>query len=164
MKLEITAVTSEIEQNEELDKLKVEMFSGKNAGICYSDTGYWNNKDKAVDMYRNALKSRNHSITEHYKVTILITGIPKIVAMVLNSLGDYCTSERYSKINGNSDDEIKLYKKWITYLEPMIQKLDYGLPDRAVHELAMENARYMLGVFTIATDMSYTTSIKRALK
>lgn len=142
MKLEITAVTSEIEQNEELDKLKVEMFSEKNRD--------------------DALKEGNHSIAERYKVTIWFTGIPKIVDMVLNSLGNCCTSEMYNKVNpmnSNSEDEIKLYRKWVTYLEPMIKKSDYGLPDGEAHKLALENACYMLGVFTLDTDMSYTTSI-----
>lgn len=164
MKGTITGYTTE---GNELVKEGVETFSGKNAGVCYMEQSYFNSnvtdKEKAIKRFRSTIANGHHSIADHYKVTMVLEGIPKIVAMILNSLGDYCTSEksgRYTIMSGCSDEEVKLYNKWILKLEAVVEKEYPFIDEKQRLKLAQENARYMLSVFT-PTTMSYTTSIRQ---
>lgn len=146
----------------------MKLLGGKMAGICYGSDEYTseaiNNEEKAIERAENNRNSGHHSVFEHgYATLILKTN--KMIAMVLNSCGVYTTSEksaRYTEMKPESDLEKEYYQKWITKLEPIIKAyLGEIKTDKEIHKLAMENARYMISVFT-PTYMAYTISFRQA--
>jgi thymidylate synthase ThyX len=149
------------------------MLSGKFAGVCYDKEGFdhLKNEDPAktrrrIDM---TLSNGHHSVYDHIYVSLNITNIPKILAMVLNNEKQYTTSEksaRYTPVekkNGStiSDKEIELYNKWKEILKVEIAK-EYGnvFNEKKIDKLAQENARYMITVF-MPTTLIYTTSLRQ---
>lgn len=140
-------------------------FSGKNAGICYMKDKYDSSriKDGAVKRFTNTIKSTHHSVAGHCYATVLFEDVPKIFAMILNSLQCYNTSEksaRYTKMSNLSEKENTLYNKWIYILENKISEL-LNIDKKDANKLAMENARYFISIFTPSTTFSYTTSIRQ---
>lgn len=165
MKGTVVAVTKE---RNELKEKEVKVFSGKMAGICYMADEYFNsnvtNEEKAEDRFNRVIKTGHHSIAEHYKVTLLLEGIPKMLAIILNSLCDYCTSEksgRYTVMKGRTEEEVRLYNKWLNIIVEEIKNKYPNIEERQRQKLGQENARYMMSVFTPATTLSYTTSIRQ---
>ncbi len=146
--------------------------SGKYAGVCYDKEGYNHlaNEDETktrrrIDM---TLSNGHHSVYDHIFVSLNITNIPKILAMVINNEKQYTTSEksaRYTPINSESSSisakEIELYNKWKEIFKVEIAK-EYGhvFDERKIGKLAQENARYMVTVF-MPTTMIYTTSLRQ---
>ena len=132
----VIGITSETKgmSREQLDELK--RFSGKNAGICYMDDDYFDSAvtdpDKADKRFRGTIKSGHHSISDHAKVEVLFEGISKMLAMTLNSLQDYATSEksgRYSKMTGDTDRERELYNKWSGIFEKRALEIEPYIND-----------------------------------
>lgn len=85
------------------------------------------------------------------------------MAMILNNEKEYDTSEksaRYTKMEP-SEEEKALYEKWIKIFEKEILKKYSKMDEKKAHKLAMENARYLISVFTPATTMGYTTSLRQ---
>lgn len=167
MKLTVTGITKEQEGINSQDLVDMKTFSGKNAGICYGSHGYFGtavvDPEKALNRFGAVVPTGHHSISDHANVTMLFEGVPKIIAMILNSLQVYATSEksgRYTEMKGSSVIEQKLYDKWVKIFEGVISKVDSKADDKLVYKLAMENARYLLSVFT-PTTMSYTASIRQ---
>lgn len=168
MNVNVTGATSILQEGQDVNIEEFMKFSGMNAGICYAEHGYYGtavtDATKALERFKTVIGSGHHSVADHVRITILLSDVPKIVAMILNSLGDYATSEksgRYTKMTGSSGDELRLYNKWVDILENnIINHLEYKLDSKMCHKLAMENARYMLSVFT-PTTMSYTTSLRQ---
>lgn len=166
MKLTVTAITKEQEGITKPDLIDMETFSGKNAGICYGSHGYFGtavtDPEKALKRFETVGATGHHSVADHANVTILFEGIPKIVAMILNSNRVYATSEksgRYTEMEGSSGIEKELYNKWVHIFTKEITDLDMGMDTKHINKLAMENARYLLSVFT-PTTMSHTKNIK----
>lgn len=146
----------------------VETYSGKCAGICYMKDKYFgtnvSDDEKAYNRFVKVSPTGHHSIADHSFVTILLEGIPKITAMILNSLGFYNTSEksgRYTvmKSEGYERNYI-LYGRWRGIFSNLIKENYPELDDKLVEKLSLENARYMLSVFAPSTTMAYTTSIR----
>ena len=167
MNISITATTHEQNTFTAEDVVRMKTFSGKNAGICYMKEQYFGtyvtDPEKAFSRFSGVADTGHHSISDHAKVTILFEGISKIIAMVLNSLGDYATSEksgRYTVMKSGGDEE-KLYNKWLEIFKTRIKEIDENVPDVLAVKLAQENARYVLSVFLPSTTMSYTTSIRQ---
>lgn len=109
MKINVTGETCMLAENDEISLQEYEVFAGMNAGICYGEHGYYGtaitDPEKALKRFENVIKNGHHSIADHIRVTILLSDVPKAVAMVLNNLGDYATSEksgRYTKMTGSS--------------------------------------------------------------
>lgn len=149
----------------DLEQLKT--LSGKVAGICYGQGEYFNtyitDPEKANKRFRVVAKTGHHSIADHANVTILFEGIPKMVAMVLNSLQVYATSERsgrYTEMSGSDERELTLYTKWKKIFQSLIAHQYPAFDEKTVEKLSMENARYFLSVFT-PTTMAYTTSLRQ---
>ena len=149
-----------------LENLK--RFAGVEGGICYMSKPYFDSyvtdPEKALKRFTTVAATGHHSIAGHSQVALLFEGIPKIIAMFLNNLNDYETSEksgRYTVMTGNTDVEMEVYTKWCEKLQTVI-KDTYGdkIDDRTVDKLAKENARYFLSIFT-PTTMGYTTSIRQ---
>ena len=143
-------------------------LAGTNAGICYMPENFskleGEVEEKKLKRARATLRSGHHSVFGHTTVEVIIEGIPKICAMLLNNLGEYTTSEksaRYTKMENVTPKELELYNKW---KEIFIERINKVYPDKynekQVEKLAMENARYLLSVFT-PTTMAYTTSVRQ---
>ena len=159
------AVNNEV-MPEVLEDLK--RFAGAEAGICYMSKTYFDSyvsdELKALNRFTTVASTGHHSVAGHSQVAVLFEGIPKIVAMYLNNLGCYETSEksgRYTVMTGSSELETEIYEKWCKKLNDKIHEY-YGelVDERTRDKLAKENARYHLSIFT-PTTMGYTTSIRQ---
>lgn len=149
------------------------MFAGHEAGICYEENGDYDAllaepEDKTMARVRGTVFSGHHSVSGHPSYNLLLEGIPKIIAMLLNNEKDYCTSEksaRYTHMQ-TSPDEQAIYDKWLekfkaiileTYPPEQFPKMN----DKLAKKLAQENARYFISVFTPATTMGYTVDLRQ---
>lgn len=208
------------------DKMITEFneFSGRAAGFCYMTDDYEalceQGNERAISRAKGTAKRGHTSVLGHAVVSLELN-IPKALAMVLNSLGVYNTSEksaRYTKMEPETDRERFLYEKWVQKIQQnilhkypsyddefikkylkqitdmpnewnyivsngavVIQNLThksvYGMQEMNTKinemvdvikkrndipsiKLAMENARYMLSVFT-PTSMVYTVSYRQ---
>lgn len=139
-------------------------FSGKSAGICYMpdsmDTLFSEPTEKTERRAKGTLASGHHSVFGHVTYNLSLEGIPKILAMILNNEKMYNTSEksaRYTKMEPSEREE-KLYEKWIEIYQKVILEEYPEIDEKKVKKLAMENARYLISVFTPATIMEYTVN------
>lgn len=157
------AVSKEIGQQETgtLNK-DLTFLSGKYAGTCYAADGYETIKtqpvEKALKRAENTAVRGHHSVFQHSMVTMEIR-CPKIIAMLLNSVGVSNTSEksaRYTKMMPETEEEGRLYEKWHMILCEQI-RASYGeqFSEKEIDKLAYENARYMISVFC-PTSMVYS--------
>ena len=143
------------------------MFAGRSAGICYMKDSFdqieaWSD-DKAMELFEKIGKSGHHSVAGHTSYNLVLSGIPKIIAMILNNERDYNTSEksaRYTRM-ATSGDEKRLYDKWFAIFYEAIRGTYHTLEDRTIESLAKENARYFISVFTPATTMEYTVDFRQ---
>lgn len=171
-----TSVGYEIPTDKALD------FSAKMAGLCYMPDKYETIMNEPIKntlrRVSQTLESGHHSVYDHVTFNLLLTNIPKILAMILNNEGMYTTSEksaRYTKMKP-SPREKELYDKWYDIFVKKITEM-YGEkyynynyrknPEKAekntkeqIGKLAQENARYMISVFT-PTTMAYTVSLRQ---
>lgn len=141
-------------------------FGGHAAGICYMpddfDAILAEPVEKTEKRIADTLQSGHHSVYDHVSYTLLLEGVPKILAMVLNNEKAYATSEksaRYTQMKP-SQREQELYEKWIGILEVRIGAAYPDLSKMQIHKLAQENARYMISVFT-PTTMAHTTTLRQ---
>ena len=160
--------------NENMPKIleNLKRFSGAEAGICYMSKPYFDSyvsdPIKALNRFSTVSGTGHHSIAGHAQVSVLFEDMPKIIAMYLNNLNDYETSEksgRYTVMDGQTDKEIELYNKWREIFENRINEIYNNGPkpfidERTTKKLAMENARYLLSVF-IPMTMGYTASLRQ---
>lgn len=151
----------------ELPVEEATLFSGKSAGICYMsdtiETLFSEEEEKTLKRAKGTLESGHHSVFGHPGYNFSFEEIPKIMAMILNNEKEYNTSEksaRYTKMAASKEEEV-LYNKWIEIYEKEISKKYPDMAEKQAHKLAMENARYLISVFTPATSMEYTTSFRQ---
>lgn len=151
----------------ELPVEEATLFSGKSAGICYMsdtiETLFSEEEEKTLKRAKGTLESGHHSVFGHPEYNFSFEEIPKIMAMILNNEKEYNTSEksaRYTKMAASKEEEV-LYNKWIEIYEKEISKNYPDMAEKQAHKLAMENARYLISVFTPATSMEYTTSFRQ---
>ncbi len=168
-----------------LTKDEVLIFCGKAFGMCYLqdefDTIEQESEEKSVKRAKACIKSGHHSGFEHVKYTFCITGISKMLAMILNNQGKYATSEksgRYTVLDIADEEETRLREKWqdIFYnilndkYHDMFYKF-YTKPDleeekieskvkTAIVKKAQENSRLVTTVFT-KTKMVYTIDARQ---
>lgn len=142
------------------------ILGGRAGGTCYAKDGYFSkgiyNTDRAERIAKITSGSGHHSVFEHSYITLLISGIPKIMAMLLNSTSCYVTSEksaRYTVMSPENEIEVTMYNKWSDIFKKLISE-KYPEMKIDVDKLAMENARYMTSVFT-PTSMVYTISFRQ---
>ena len=142
-------------------------FSGKEAGICYMpdtiDTILEEPEEKTMKRANGNMSSNHHSVFGHAHYNFAFEEIPKIMAMVLNNEGIYCTSEksaRYTKMQP-SEEEKMLYEKWIEIYKERIHEVYPNIEEKQAQKLAQENARYLISVFTPATVMGHTISFQQ---
>lgn len=128
--VKVVARTFEVEQgvNDTVKEMNDELtlLSGKAAGVCYMPNDYMENgiqnKEKALARAEQTSKSGHHSVYDHGHITFVIK-TNKMMAMILNSLGVYATSEksaRYTKMQPETELELQLYDKWRAKIKELI--------------------------------------------
>ena len=158
--------------------------AGKAANICYTtrtiDEIFAEPAEVSINRAKRVFKSGHQSIGDHEVYNFGISGIPKVLAMVLNNEGVYGTSEksaRYTEMKPTPREQEK-YDKWLKIFCDLIEK-EYGerfvkfhdkmapkkktpeeLAKEQIVKLAQENARYMISVFT-PTIMEHTLSVRQ---
>ena len=170
--VKLIGITKQITQNE-LPELKVrkemQIFAGKAAGICYMPDDYFSkafdDDEKSINRSKRNAVNGHYSVYEHGHINLIIQ-TSKIMAMILNSLNLYATSEksgRYTVMKPETELEQEMYAKWknvfVELITPFYEKY---LTEKEIDKLAMENARYMISVFT-PTVMEYTIPYNRAI-
>ena len=147
-----------------LPKEEAVIFSGKSAGICYLpdsiETLFSEPLEKTQRRANGNIKSGHHSVFGHPTYNLILEGVPKILAMILNNEKMYNTSEKSARytIMEPSIQEKELYEKWIDIYITQISKKYPEFDVKRVKKLAQENARYLISVFTPATIMEYTVN------
>ena len=149
------------------------MLSGKFAGVCYDLEGFNKLKEESEEKTKRRIvltkDNGHHSVYDHIYMSLNITNIPKILAMILNNEKEYTTSEksaRYTPIKVSDDRviskrEIELYEKWLKIFERKINDVYKDtFSESKITKLAQENARYLVTVF-MPTTMIYTTSLRQ---
>lgn len=165
----VAATTTDKEQIAKITKKQMELDGAHSANICYTKKSYDEILEEPIEKTKDRAEGNknnlHHSVFGHDSLSVYIEGIPKIVAMLLNNEHEYNTSEksaRYTMMQP-SDKEQKLYDKWLDIIIREIKrqyKNEPYLTELLVKKKAMENARYMISVFT-KTKMRYTTSYRQ---
>lgn len=142
MKFTVTGITTEENVMTPRQLKNAEIFSGKNAGICYMGDSYFDSNvtdaDKALKRFKEVASRGHHSIADHVRVEVLLEGVSKMLAIVLNSLQDYATSEksgRYTDMGANSDEERALYLKWVSIFRTRILSVEPDIDDEMLSKL-----------------------------
>lgn len=119
MNLTVTGMTMETEgiTKEQLNDLKI--YCGKNAGISQLREGFFgttvSDPEKALPRFKNTVKMGHMSIADHAWIEVLFENSSRMMAMVMNSLQYYNTTEksgRYTEMTGNTPEQRNLYDKW----------------------------------------------------
>lgn len=162
-KMEIIAATREVEHMpaEELNREQT-ILSGKFGGTCYAREGFatirTQPEEKAWKRAKSTAEMGHHSVFQHGMVNMEIV-CPKMIAMLLNSVGVSNTSEksaRYTQMKPETEREQMLYGKWHDiFVEEISRRYGSRFTDRERDKLAYENARYMISVFC-ETSMVYS--------
>ncbi|MBR3319827.1 FAD-dependent thymidylate synthase [Candidatus Saccharibacteria bacterium] len=146
---------------------EAKIFAGRSAGICYMEDKFetiesWKDA-RALKLFEGIGKSGHHSVAGHTSYNLLLTGVPKIIAMILNNEKKYDTSEKSARYTTmvTEGDELRLYSKWFALLYELLRGKYYKLGDKTIEKLAKENARYFISVFTPATTMEYTVDLRQ---
>lgn len=163
IKIEAIALTREVGQitPEELNYDQT-LLSGKFGGTCYAKEGYASIRkqpvEKALRRAEGTAQRGHHSVFQHGIVNMEIT-CPKVIAMLLNSIGVSNTSEksaRYTQMKPDTAREEELYKKWHDIIFGEIATRYKGrFTESEMDRLSYENARYMISVFC-GTSMVYS--------
>ncbi|MDR0948214.1 MAG: FAD-dependent thymidylate synthase [Lachnospiraceae bacterium] len=168
MMQQITMVARTFEVTDSQD-LKEDMIllSGKAAGVCYMPDDYMDKGIQDIDRARKraeaTARSGHHSVFDHGHLSFILH-TNKMMAMILNSVGLYTTSEksaRYTRMQPQTQVEIEIYEKWNVLLTEAILREYPDMLRKEASKLAMENARYLISVFT-PTIMEYTVSYRQA--
>jgi len=143
------------------------ILGGKAAGVCYMPEDYFHgkiqNEEAAVRRAYMTSTSGHHSVFEHGSVTLQISGLSKIMVMLLNSIEQYATSEksaRYTVMKPETELELEVYEKWRNIFKVRIAEVYPGIDPKMRSKLAMENARYLISIFT-PTHMLYTVNYRQ---
>ena len=143
------------------------LLAGYEAGICYMkddfDAILAEPRTRTMNRVKGTVGSGHHSVSGHASYCLVLEGLPKIIAMLLNNEKDYNTSEksaRYTKME-TTEEEQRIYDKWITIFQVLIKAKYPQINEKTVEKLAMENARYFISVFTPATTMGYTVDLRQ---
>ena len=146
---------------------EAKLFAGHSAGICYMkddfDAILSEPEEKTLNRFQGTVGSGHHSVAGHVSYNLLLTGIPKIIAMILNNEQDYNTSEksaRYTKMQIEGEEK-RLYDKWLAIFKKLIGDKYPKIDEKTREKLAQENARYFISVFTPSTTMEYTVDLRQ---
>ena len=145
-------------------------MAGLMGGTCYMKDSFDSLLDqdskRHIDRGDLVANSGHHSCFGHSHLSLEITGVPKIFAMIINNEKEYYTSEksgRYTVLKDPNDKE-NLYDKWLEIFMKKIKECYPNEPfmtDMKIKKLAQENARCLNSIFLPATNMIYTTSFRQ---
>lgn len=160
--MEINVIAS-TKQGYILSKEEAIELGAKAANICYTEKN-WEEIlkepiERTMSRAESTMKNGHHSVYGHPYLVLYIEGLPKILAMILNNEKVYTTSEksaRYTEMKP-SKEEMELYNKWIDIFKEKITEKYPKIDAKQIEKLALENARYMISVFT-PTKMMYSTN------
>lgn len=148
--------------------VKAMAFAGQNAGVCCSKESFpeiKTSEDEDRCIERAKKYGRIHqSIHDHMHITFELK-IPKFMAMILNSINVYNTSEkssRYVEMEPETKLEMEMYNKWNDTLKDLYMKIFTNAKESDANRFARENARYMLSVF-VPTMQTYTISFRQVI-
>lgn len=154
------------------------IYSGIKAAWCYKqgsatpETIRGMSEENLIRMGVTTFISDHGTPDEHYEVSIEVTGIPKLLCMILNNEKQYTADERslrYTKVQPSeyiSEIEVDLYNKWLKIFTDVLWERyrdfflvsNKGVEDdakKAAGKIAQENARNFVSVLT-PTSISYT--------
>lgn len=146
-------------------------FGGKAAGVCYMASSFDEILNEDIEKTRRRIAQTkgggHHSVYDHSNISLYISDIPKIVAMIINNEKQYTTSEksaRYTRMILSEKEQV-VYNKWVDIFKTRIAKLykaEYPVffSDGRIEKLAQENARYITSVFTNCS-LVYTTTYRQ---
>ena len=164
--IRVVARTFEVQDNQGMNE-DLTLLAGKAAGICYMPDDYMEkgiqNTEKAMKRAAGTAKSGHHSVFDHGHITFVVK-TNKVLAMLLNSVGAYTTSEksaRYTVMHPETELELTLYDKWRIRLQGLILEKYPDMSEKEADKLSIENARYLISIFT-PTTMEYTISFRQA--
>lgn len=152
-------------------------IGGKAAGVCYMPDDYFSNgiqnDESAIKRAHGNAKNGHHSVFGHCKITFEVK-TSKMMAMVLNSIGVYDTSEksaRYTKMQPKTEREQEMYDKWRVIIQKEILKRyptmdDDMLSTRMCKKLGIENTPGTIrnGSFSHIKEDDYMEEILKELK
>ena len=140
-------------------------YIGRIANVCYMkgdiDEVFSQDEESAVKRAIGCLDNGHHSVFDHVTITLSVTGLDKISACVLNSIGLYATSERsgrYCEFKGLSEKDETLYRKCKNKIEALLS--DKDVTNREKTTICNENARYFISSFATNCEMIYTINIR----
>lgn len=135
MEIKLGENTSFLTEDGKFDKKRALIESGIAAGVCYRDGSIedikaQDSEQTLINRARRAISDEHLTPLEHASVGLEITGIPKILCMILNNQSQYTTCERslrYTEVVSNdetniSDIEVDLYNKWLQIFIDLITK------------------------------------------
>ncbi len=181
MKLELEPNSNYV-KNGKFDQYEALKSVGVKAAVCFKEAvdnkpvspqDIRDSESDAILINRgiNTILSDHTTPSEHQTISLELTGIPKILCMILNNEHQYTADERslrYTEVEPNeyiTELEVNLYNKWLKIFEELITKkmwnfyIKYNknekLAKKAIHKIAQENARYMVSVF-MPTTITYT--------
>ncbi len=162
-----------------LDLKREFIYSGIKAAWCYKKGTVTPKdiremaEDDLIRMGVNTFLSDHGTPNEHDYVSVEITGIPKLLCMILNDEHQYTTCERslrYTKVLPSdyiSDLEVEKYNKWykifnqifLTQYKDWFLKVNQNSLENAKKDMrkkAQENARNFVSILT-PTSIAYST-------
>ena len=155
MKAAVVAVTTTDKKNiEKIRKENFELDGGHSANICYTEKD-WDeiveeSYDKTINRINGNKSNNHHSVFGHDEISLYFTGIPKLLAMLLNNEHEYNTSEksaRYTKM-APIKEELEIYEKWIKILQYM-QLANVELADKRISFHIRNHLPYILMVLVL---------------
>ena len=102
MKVEVVAVTSTDEEViKKTTKEDLELTGGHSANICYTQKDWEEIIKEDYQRTENRIKgnklNNHHSVFGHGHISLYISGVPKLLAMLLNNEHEYNTSEKSAR-------------------------------------------------------------------
>ena len=152
------------------------LLAGKAAGVCYMPDNYFEegiqDEEKSMKRALSTAARGHHSVFDHGTVNLVIK-TNKMIAMILNSLGCYTTSEksaRYTRMEPETPLESKMYTKWQAKLQKAILSIypdmdDELLSKRFCKKLGIEPSNAVInGSISHIKDDEYMEEILSTLK
>lgn len=119
MNLTVIGMTTETDGISQAQMEDLKTYCGKNAGISQLREGFFgtavSDPEKALPRFRNTVRMGHMSIADHAWVEVLFENASRMMAMIMNSLQYYNTTEksgRYTEMTGNTPEQRALYDKW----------------------------------------------------
>jgi len=155
----------------EAPREEFDVFGGHAAGVCYMqndfDTLRSEDKEKTMKRVKLTKEAGHHSVYDHLNITLYLEGIPRVIELILNNERMMTSSVKSGRYTVHSVEgvEKKLYEKWVEIFEGLIQKQYQEKYPKfftvsRIKKLAMENARYLTGAFTLVS-MVHTISYRQ---